>query len=135
MRKLAMVAAALLVVGVALGRLGMAGPAPPPLSAGGPPDADLSPKVAQSGGQDEERLVRILKPIHANPELAFQETKTAALVAKEFKDLGYETYTGVGKTGVVGVLKNGPGPVVMFRGDMDALPVRETTGLPWASEA
>ena len=135
MRKLAMVAAALLVVGVALGRLGVAGPAPPTLSAGEPADADLAKKVAKSVDQDEERLVKIFKHIHANPELAFQETKTAALVAKEFKDLGYETYTGVGKTGVVGVLKNGPGPVVMFRGDMDALPVRETTGLPWASKA
>ena len=61
--------------------------------------------------------------------------KTAALVAKEFKALGYETHTGIGKTGVVGILKNGPGPVVMFRGDMDALPVREQTGLPYASKA
>ena len=59
--------------------------------------------------------------IWAAPELAFEETKTAALVAKELKDLGYETHTGIGKTGVVGILKNGPGPVVMFRGDMDAL--------------
>ena len=135
MRKLAMVAAALLVVGVALSRLDVAGAAPPTLSAGEPADADLAKKVAKSVDQDEERLVKIFKHIHANPELAFQETKTAALVAKEFKDLGYETYTGVGKTGVVGVLKNGPGPVVMFRGDMDALPVREATGLPWASKA
>src|SRR5262249_15324402 len=51
------------------------------------------------------------------------------------KEFGYETHTGVGKTGVVGILKNGPGPVIMFRGDMDALPVREQTGLPWASRA
>jgi len=108
---------------------------PPALAAGKPGNADLDKKVAKLVDQDEERLVKIFKHIHANPELAFREEKTAALIAKEFKDLGYETHTGVGKTGVVGVLKNGPGPVVMFRGDMDALPVREATGLPWASKA
>src|SRR5207244_6344232 len=51
------------------------------------------------------------------------------------KDRGYETHTGIGKTGVVGILKNGPGPVVMFRSDMDALPVLEETGLPYASRS
>jgi amidohydrolase len=95
----------------------------------------LGKKVAKLVDEDEDRLVKFFKHLHANPELAFQETKTAALVAKELKNLGYETHTGIGKTGVVGVLKNGPGPVVMFRGDMDALPVREATGLPWASKA
>jgi amidohydrolase len=106
-------------------------PNPATLSAGEPTEADVAKKV----DQDEERLIKIFKHLHANPELAFQELKTAALVAKEFKELGYETHTGIGKTGVVGVLKNGPGPTVMFRGDMDALPVREATGLPWASKA
>jgi len=136
MRKLAiLVTAALLVVGVPFGWLAMPKLDPPALAAGKPGDADLDKKVAKLVDQDEERLVKIFKHIHANPELAFREEKTAALVAKEFKELGYETHTGVGKTGVVGVLKNGPGPVVMFRGDMDALPVREATGLPWASKA
>src|SRR6185436_590173 len=69
------------------------------------------------------------------PELGFQEVKTAALVAQEFKAHGYETHAGIGKTGVVGILKNGPGPVVMFRSDMDALPVLEESGLPYASRA
>ena len=101
------------------------------------PAADDAPtkKVTELVTREEERLVSTFKHLHANPELAFQELKTAALIAKEFKDLGYETHTGIGQTGVVGVMKNGPGPVVMFRGDMDALPVREATGLPWASKA
>src|SRR5439155_13301683 len=85
--------------------------------------------------QDEKRLIDIFKHVHQNPELGFQEAKTAALVAEEFKKLGYQTHTGIGKTGVVAILKNGPGPVVMFRGDMDALPVKEQTGLPYASKA
>jgi amidohydrolase len=78
-------------------------------------------------------LIEVFQHLHANPELGFQEVKTAALVAQELKQLGYETHTGIGKTGVVGILKNGPGPVVMFRSDMDALPVLEETGLPYAS--
>src|SRR5262249_30908696 len=136
MRKLAVLAAAvLLAAGVPVGRVGMPNPGPPTLSAGEPGEADLANKVAKAVAQDEEHLVKIFKHIHANPELAFQEVKTAALVAKEFKELGYETHTGIGKTGVVGILKNGPGPTVMFRGDMDGLPVREATGLPWASKA
>ena len=136
MRSLTILAAAALFVGGApLGCVSMPITGPPTLSAGEPAEADLATKVAKAVTEDEERLVKIFKHIHANPELAFREEKTAALVAKEFKELGYETHTGVGKTGVVGVLKNGPGPVVMFRGDMDALPVREATGLPWASKA
>ena len=97
--------------------------------------AALAKKVAALVDRDEQRLLEIFKHLHANPELGFQEVKTAALVAKEFKALGYETHTGIGKTGVVGILKNGPGPVVMFRSDMDALPVLEETGLPYASRA
>ena len=62
-----------------------------------------------------------------------QETRTAGIVAKRLKAAGYEVTTGVGKTGVVGVLRNGDGPTVMLRADMDALPVKETTGLKYAS--
>lgn len=102
--------------------------------AGDKPGAALSKKVGALVANDEERLLGIFKHLHANPELGFQEVKTAALVAKEFKALGYETHTGLGKTGVVAIFKNGPGPVVMFRGDMDALPVRERTDLPYASK-
>src|SRR6516162_9381718 len=96
--------------------------------------AELATKMTALVEKDEPRLVELFKHLHQNPELSFQETKTAALVVKELKDLGFEVHTGIGKTGVVGILKNGPGPVVMFRGDMDALPVREQTGLPYASK-
>jgi amidohydrolase len=71
--------------------------------------------------------------LHRNPELAFQETQTAAKLAARLKPLGYDVATGVGKTGVVGVLRNGAGPTVMLRTELDALPVQETTGLPFAS--
>jgi len=98
-------------------------------------DAELAQTVRALVDQDEERLLEVFKHLHAHPELGFQEVQTAALVAKEFTALGYETHTGIGKTGVVGILKNGPGPVVMFRSDMDALPVLEETGLPYASRA
>jgi amidohydrolase len=97
--------------------------------------AELANKVGKLVDQDENRLLELFKHLHLNPELGFQEVKTAALVAKELQELGYETHTGIGKTGVVGILKNGPGPVVMFRSDMDALPVLEETGLPYASRA
>jgi len=73
--------------------------------------------------------------IHAHPELSMQETRTAALAAQRLRASGYEVTEGVGKTGVVGLLRNGAGPTVMLRADMDALPVREATGLPYASRA
>ena len=82
---------------------------------------------------DAPRLTAIFKDLHQNPEIAFTETRTAAIVAKELKALGFEVTTGVGKTGVVGVLKNGPGKTLWFRADMDANAVRETTGVPWAA--
>ena len=75
----------------------------------------------------------IYKDIHAHPELSFQETKTAALVSSKLKDFGYEVVDGIGRTGVVGILRNGEGQTVLARADMDALPVRENTGLPYAS--
>src|ERR1044071_874880 len=75
----------------------------------------------------------VYKDIHAHPELSFQETKTAALVASKLKGFGYEILEGIGRTGVVGVLRNGEGQTVLARADMDALPVRENTGLPYAS--
>ena len=72
--------------------------------------------------------------IHSNPELAFQEKQTAAKLAARVKELGYEVKTGVGGTGVVALLKNGAGPVVMLRTELDALPVTEQTGLPFSSK-
>ena len=71
--------------------------------------------------------------LHRNPELAFQEQQTATKLAARMKALGYEVTTGVGGTGIVAVLKNGQGPTVMLRTELDALPVQEKTGLPFAS--
>jgi amidohydrolase len=82
---------------------------------------------------DLAELAGLYQDIHANPELAFAEHRTAALVAARLRDLGYQVTEGVGRTGVVGVLRNGDGPVAALRADMDALPVREQTGLPYAS--
>ena len=98
-------------------------------------DAELARQVAAIVEKDEKRLLDLFLQLHQHPELGFQEVQTAALVAKELKGLGYETHTGIGKTGVVGILKNGKGPVIMFRSDMDALPVLEESGLPYASRA
>ena len=72
--------------------------------------------------------------LHKNPELSMKEEKTAARMAAELKKLGYEVTTGVGGTGVVGVLRNGKGPTVLLRTELDALPVEEKTGLPYASK-
>jgi hippurate hydrolase len=80
-------------------------------------------------------LADLYRDLHAHPELAFGEQRTAAIVAGRLRDLGYETTTGVGRTGVVGVLRNGTGPVALLRADMDALPVLEQTGLGYASTA
>jgi hippurate hydrolase len=74
------------------------------------------------------------RDVHSHPELSMQETRTAALAAKHLTENGYEVTTGVGKTGVVGVLRNGEGPTVMLRADMDALPIQEDTGLDYASK-
>ena len=73
--------------------------------------------------------------LHENPELSLYEFETAARMAEEFAAAGYEVTTEVGGTGVVGVLRNGDGPTVMIRGDMDALPVEELTGVSYASKA
>jgi hippurate hydrolase len=80
--------------------------------------------------------MRVLyEDLHRNPELSLHEEKTAAKIADQLRKLGYDVTTGVGKTGVVGVLKNGPGPVVMIRAELDALPVVEKTELAYASHA
>ncbi len=71
--------------------------------------------------------------LHKNPELGFHEQNTAAKLAESLRALGFEVTTGVGGTGVVGILRNGPGPTVMIRTELDALPVLEQTGLPYAS--
>ena len=71
--------------------------------------------------------------LHRNPELAFQETQTAAKLAARMRALGFEVTTGIGGTGIVAVMKNAAGPTVMLRTELDALPVEEKTGLPFAS--
>ena len=78
-------------------------------------------------------LEALYKDIHSHPELSMQEERTAKIAAKRLRAAGYEVSTGIGKTGVVGLLRNGDGPTVMLRADMDALPVKEDTGLPYAS--
>ena len=79
-------------------------------------------------------LVALYQHLHTNPELSLMETKTAARLAEEMKKLGYDVTEKVGGTGIVAVLKNGPGPVVLIRTDMDALPIVEQTGLAYASK-
>src|ERR1700742_4638982 len=76
---------------------------------------------------------RLYIDLHRNPELAFHEKRTAATLAARVKALGYDVTTGVGGTGVVAILKNGAGPVVMLRTELDALPIEEKTGLAFAS--
>lgn len=83
---------------------------------------------------DRARLEAIFKDIHQNPELGFMETRTADIVAKELRALGFEVKTGIAQTGVVGILRNGAGPTVMYRADMDANAVEEATGLPYESK-
>lgn len=90
-------------------------------------------KLKEYAYADSARLVNIFQDLHLNPELGFMEVRTSAIVAKELKSLGFEVMTGIGKTGVVGILKNGDGPVVMYRADMDCNAVKETTGLSYAS--
>ncbi|MZD04872.1 amidohydrolase [Streptomyces sp. SID5785] len=80
-------------------------------------------------------LTTLYKDLHAHPELSFQEHRTAGVVAGRLRAQGWEVTEGVGRTGVVGVLRSGDGPTVLLRADMDALPVEEETGLPYASTA
>ncbi len=82
-----------------------------------------------------DQLIAWRRDFHMHPELGYEEHRTAAVVADHLKRLGYQVRTGVGKTGVIGVLEGArPGPVVMFRFDMDALPVAEETGVAYASQ-
>lgn len=86
-------------------------------------------------GEIRPGLLDLYRDLHAHPELSFAETRTASEVAARLAASGAKVTTGVGGTGVVGVLANGDGPTVLLRADMDALPVAEDTGLPYASAA
>lgn len=80
-------------------------------------------------------LAELYRDLHAHPELSFAETRTAGVIADRLRSTGAEVSTEVGRTGLVGVLANGAGPRIVLRADFDALPVRERTGLPYASTA
>ena len=101
--------------------------------------AMTTPAFAQQLGdavrQDLPELMALYRDLHQNPELSMQETRSAGLLAAEARRLGFDVTTGVGGTGVVAVLRNGTGPTLLLRADMDALPVEEQTGLPFASRA
>jgi amidohydrolase len=90
--------------------------------------------LEQAVKADLPGLLTIYRDLHTNPELSFKEGRSAGIMAAEAKKAGFEVTTGVGGTGVVAVMKNGPGPVLLLRADMDALPVTEQTGLPYASK-
>jgi amidohydrolase len=83
--------------------------------------------------QQYPELLELYKHLHTHPELSFMEENTSARVAEELRKAGFDVTTHVGKFGVVGLLRNGSGPTVLVRTDMDALPVKEQTGLPYAS--
>jgi amidohydrolase len=83
----------------------------------------------------DANLEALFRHFHANPELSHREFKTAKRLATEIREFGFDVTEGVGGTGIVAVMENGPGPVVMLRADMDGLPLTEDTGLPYASKA
>src|SRR5688572_389021 len=89
-----------------------------------------SERVLSGLGEMTAALEGLYRDIHGHPELSMQERRTAGLAADALRTAGYEVTEGVGGTGVVGLLRNGDGPTVMLRADMDALPVREAIGLP-----
>ena len=97
-----------------------------------PTNAWLTPTVAEVNAIYPD-IESLYIDLHRNPELAFNEKQTAAKRAARVKALGYDVTTGVGGTGIVAILRNGPGPTVMLRTELDALPVAEKTGLPFAS--
>lgn len=98
--------------------------------------SELSERISAAALKLEDKVIAWRRDIHEHPELSYQETRTAALAAEHLKTLGIEVKTGVGITGVLGILKGGkPGPVVALRADMDALPVEERVDVPFRSKA
>ena len=90
--------------------------------------------LRQAISADMPQLMALYRDLHANPELSMLEHRTSAKLAGEARKLGFEVTEKIGGTGVVAVMKNGPGPVLLIRADMDALPLEEQTGLPFASK-
>ncbi len=112
-------------------------PAQPGAKAPAPPAGWVKDRLAEVDKKLDSEikdLVALYQHIHANPELSLAEVNTAKRLAAEMKKAGYEVTENFGGNGVVAVLKNGPGPVVLIRTDMDALPIVEQTGLPYASK-
>jgi hippurate hydrolase len=99
-------------------------PGSPPVTAG---------RVSAILDREYPSLEHLYRDFHAHPELSGQERRTSERLACELQQAGYEVTTGIGGTGIAAVLRNGRGPVLMIRADMDALPIREETGLPWQS--
>ncbi len=91
-------------------------------------------RISQIIEKEYERLENLYKYIHAHPELSLEEKQTAVLLTEELKKSGCTVSTGIGGYGIVGIMNNGPGPVVMIRTDMDALPLKENTGVDFASK-
>lgn len=96
---------------------------------------DLIARVNEVVDTDADRLVELFKDIHRNPELAFGEVQTSRLIEKALQNLGFDVTKGIGRTGIAATLRNGDGPVVMYRADMDANAIEEQTGLDYASDA
>ncbi len=122
MRQLTSFRASLLASCLAIGTLGL-------------PALGQSELRASVEADYSENLAELFRHFHANPELSFLEHETAARLAEEIRALGYDVTEGVGETGIVAVLENGDGPTVMIRADMDGLPVKEQSGLDYASTA
>jgi amidohydrolase len=96
---------------------------------------DIGSAIRTSAAEAEAGLIEVRRDLHAHPELAFEEHRTAGVVARELARIGVEHRTGIGRTGVVGYIQGGrPGPLLVIRGDMDALPIEERTGLAFASQ-
>src|SRR5215475_8527989 len=95
--------------------------------------ASLKQSIETSFESEYPKLDALYKDIHAHPEIAFQEEKTAAKLTAEVRAIGFEVTEKVGKTGLVALYKNGDGPTIMVRTELDALPMEEKTGLPYAS--
>jgi hippurate hydrolase len=93
----------------------------------------LKASIEKSFEADYPKLDALYKDLHAHPELAFEEVKTAAKLAAEMRELGFEVTEKVGKTGLVAIYKNGDGPTILVRTELDALPMEEKTGLDYAS--
>jgi len=108
-------------------------PQRPPLASGLDP-LQIRQQLDWRFDQDYPQLEALYRDIHAHPELGFQEHRTAALLAARMRRLGFAVTEGVGRTGIVAVYHNGPGPVVLVRTELDALPMKEQTALPYRSQ-